>query len=141
MGICTKSGMGRLLNAENYFLHANDTAGNAAQKPRSMVNEFGGSVGGPIRKDKLFFFLHLEGVRIALPIVTQLVAPSPAYQNYVLKQLPLGGMDPITGVALPAEPAEVPFYQRMFGLYRSTAGTPVAVAGLPAGREWRAGGG
>ncbi len=122
---------GSLLNAEDYFLHANDTAGNAAQKPRSVVNEFGGSVGGPIRKDKLFFFLHLEGVRMALPIVTQLVAPSPAYQSYVLRQLPLGGMDPITGVALPAEPAEVPFYQGMFGLFRSTAGTPVAVAGCP----------
>ena len=40
---------GSLFNAENYFLHANDTPGNIAKKPRSTVNEFGGSVGGPIR--------------------------------------------------------------------------------------------
>jgi hypothetical protein len=122
---------GALLNAEDYFLHANDTPGDVAEKPRSNVNEFGVSVGGPIRKDKLFFFAHYEGVRIALPIETQTVAPSSAYQQYVLSQLPLGGTDPITGTALPAEPDEVPFYESMFRLYRSTAGTPVPVSSCP----------
>ena len=122
---------GSLLNAEDYFLHANDTPGDVAKKPRSNVNEFGVSVGGPIRKDKLFFFAHYEGVRIALPLVTQIVVPSPAYQQYVLSQLPLGGTDPTTGTALPAEPAEVPFYAAMFKLYRSTAGTPVPVSSCP----------
>ena len=122
---------GSLLNAEDYFLHANDTAGNIAKKPRSVTNEFGVSLGGPIRRDKLFFFAHYEGVRIALPLVTQAVDPSPAYQSYVLNQLPLGGTDPITGAALPAQPAEVPFYRAMFGLYGNTAGTPVAVASCP----------
>ena len=38
---------GSLLNATDYFLHANDTPGNIARKPRSTVNEFGVSVGGP----------------------------------------------------------------------------------------------
>ena len=61
---------GSLFNAEDYFLHANDTPGNIAEKPRSVVNEFGVSVGGPIRKNKLFFFAHYEGIRIALPIVS-----------------------------------------------------------------------
>ena len=59
------------------------------------MNEFGVSVGGPIRRDKLFFFAHYEGIRIALPLVSQAVVPSPAYQQYVLSQLPLGGADPI----------------------------------------------
>ena len=40
---------GSLFNAQDYFLHANDTPGNVAEKPRSNVNEFGVSVGGPIR--------------------------------------------------------------------------------------------
>ncbi len=122
---------GAVFNAEDYFLHANDTPGNVAQKPRSNVNEFGVSLGGPIRPNKLFFFAHYEGVRIALPIETQTVAPSPAYQQYVLQQLPLGGTDPMTGTALTAEPEEVPFYESMFRLYRSTAGTPVPVSSCP----------
>jgi hypothetical protein len=122
---------GSLFNAEDFFLHANDTPGNIAKKPRSNVNEFGVSVGGPIRANKLFFFAHYEGVRIALPLVTQLVAPSRAYEQYVLSQLPRGGVDPITGTALPSEPAEAPFYRSMFALYSSTAGTPVAVSSCP----------
>jgi hypothetical protein len=122
---------GSLLNAQNYFLHANDTPGNIAKKPRSTVNEFGVSVGGPIRKDKLFFFGHFEGIRIAFPLVSQTTVPSPAYQQYVLTQLPQGGVDPITGTALPAQPAEVPFYRNMFSLYQNTSGTPLAVSTCP----------
>ncbi len=73
---------GSLFSAENYFLHANDTPGDITPKPRSNVNHFGFAVGGPIRRNKLFFFTAYEGVRIALPIVaTQVVVPSPAYQN------------------------------------------------------------
>ena len=71
MATCTRYGTARCFNAENYFLHANDTPGNIAKKPRSTVNEFGVSVGGPIRKNKLFFFGHYEGIRIALPLVSQ----------------------------------------------------------------------
>ncbi len=122
---------GSLFSAEDYFLHANDTPGNITPKPRSNVNHFGFAVGGPIRKDKLFFFGAYEGVRIALPIVTQAVDPSPAYQQYVLSQLAVGGVDPITGTALPAEPAELAFYHTMFGLYGNTAGTPVPVSSCP----------
>jgi hypothetical protein len=138
---------GSLLNAENYFLHANDTPGDIAKKPRSTVNEFGVSVGGPIRRDKLFFFAHYEGIRIALPIVSQVVVPSQAYQNYVLNQLqtPQGSSypgtvtcmpgqmsnDPITGDCLPAQPAEMGFYKNMFNLYSNTAGTPTTVLTCP----------
>ena len=122
---------GSLFSAEDYFLHANDTPANITPKPRSNVNHFGFAVGGPIRKNRLFFFTAYEGVRIALPIVTQAVVPSPAYQQYVLSQLPVGGTDPITGTALPPEPAEVPFYQSMFALYTNTAGTPIPVNTCP----------
>lgn len=122
---------GSLLNAENYFLHANDTAGSQAKKPRSVVNEFGASLGGPILRNKLFFFVHYEGVRIALPLVSQLTVPTPAYQQYVLQQLKLGGTDPITGTALPAQPAEVGFYRNMFSLYGNTQGTPLPISTCP----------
>jgi hypothetical protein len=122
---------GSLLNATDYFLHANDTPGNIAKKPRSTVNEFGVSIGGPIRKNRLFFFTHYEGIRIALPLVARTTVPSSAFQQYVLQQLPLGGTDPINGTALPAQPQEVAFYQKMFALYSNTAGTPTPVLTCP----------
>ena len=120
---------GSALNAADFFTNA--TPGN--HKPRSTVNHFGGSLGGPIVRDKLFFFFDSEWVRIALPIVTPTTVPTAAFQQYVLQQLPLGGTDSVTGSVYPAAPQLVPFYQNMFSLYRNTNGTPLAVLGCPLG--------
>jgi hypothetical protein len=118
---------GSRFNAADYFTNA--TAGN--HKPRSTVNHFGGSTGGPIVRDKLFFFFDSEWVRIALPIVTAATVPTPALQNYVLQQLPLGGTDSVTGSVYLPSPQSVPFYQKMFSLYGNTNGTPLKVLGCP----------
>jgi hypothetical protein len=118
---------GSKFNAADYFTNA--TPGN--HKPRSTVNHFGGSVGGPIVHDKLFFFFDSEWVRIALPIVTATTVPTPAFQNYVLQQLPLGGTDSVTGSVYQPSPQLVPFYQKMFSLFGNTNGTPLAVLGCP----------
>jgi hypothetical protein len=118
---------GSKLNAADYFTNA--TPGN--HKPGSTVNHFGGSVGGPIIRNKLFFFFDSEWVRIALPIVTATTVPTPAFQNYVLQQLPLGGTDSVTGSIYQPSPQSVPFYQKMFSLYGNTNGTPLAVLGCP----------
>ncbi len=118
---------GSVLNAADYFTNA--TPGN--HEPRSTVNHFGGSLGGPILRDKLFFFVDSEWMRIALPIVTPTTVPTQAFQSYVLRQLPLGGKDTVTGVAYRAAPQMAPFYQRMFALYGNTNGTPLAVLGCP----------
>jgi hypothetical protein len=118
---------GAVLNAADYFTNA--TPGN--HKPGSNVNHFGGSLGGPILHDKLFFFFDSEWVRIALPIVTPTTVPTAAFQQYVLQQLPLGGRDSVTGSIYPAAPQLVPFYEKMFSLYRNTSGTPLAVLGCP----------
>jgi hypothetical protein len=103
---------GSKLNAADFF--SNATSGN--HKPRSTVNHFGGSVGGPLRHNKLFFFVDSEWVRIALPIVSPATVPAPGFQQYVLQQLPL---------------QLAPFYRSMFALYGNTAGTPLAVLGCP----------
>jgi hypothetical protein len=105
---------GSLLNAADYFTNA--TPGN--HKPGATVNHFGGSLGGPIAHDKLFFFFDSEWVRIALPMVTPTIVPSTAFQQYVLQQLPS---------------PSVPFYQQMFSLYGNTSGTPTAILGCPLG--------
>ncbi|MFZ0213824.1 MAG: carboxypeptidase regulatory-like domain-containing protein [Candidatus Acidiferrales bacterium] len=128
---------GAILNAADYFTNA--TPGN--HKPGSTVNHFGGSLGGPIVHDKLFFFFDSEWVRIALPIVTPTTVPTAAFETYVLPcapgvtarcgQLLLGGTDSVTGSSYPAAPQEVPFYQKMFSLYGNLNGTPLAVLGCP----------
>ena len=118
---------GALLNAADYFTNA--TPGN--RKPGSTVNHFGGSLGGPILHNKLFFFFDSEWVRIALPIVTPTTVPTEAFQKYVLQQLPLGGTDSITGSHYAPSPQSVPFYQKMFSLYGNTSGTALAVLGCP----------
>ena len=120
---------GSALNAADFFTNA--TSGN--HKPRSTVNHFGGSLGGPIVRDKLFFFFDSEWVRIALPIVTPATVPTTGFQQYVLQQLPLGGTDSVTGSVYPAAPQLLPFYQKMFSLYQNTNGTPLAVLGCPLG--------
>jgi len=103
---------GSRFNAADFFTNA--TAGN--HKPRSTVNHFGGSLGGPIIHDKLFFFVDSEWARIALPIVHATTVPSPAFQNYVLEQLPR---------------ELTPFYKKLFGLYGNTAGSPLPVLDCP----------
>jgi hypothetical protein len=118
---------GSRFNAADFF--TNSTPAN--RKPRSTVNHFGGSLGGPIQRNKLFFFFDSEWVRIALPIVSTITVPTIAFQSYVLQQLPIGGKDTLTGSTYAAAPQLVPFYQKMFGLYRSTTGTPLSILGCP----------
>jgi hypothetical protein len=42
-------------------------------------------------------------------------------------------MDPVAGTALPPQPAEVPFYEKMFSLLPASGGSPVPIVGCPLG--------
>jgi hypothetical protein len=59
-----------VLDAKDWFINA---AG--LPKPRERLNDFGGVVGGPIIKDKTFFFFSYEGQRLRQPSSLQTVVP------------------------------------------------------------------
>ena len=67
------------LDAANFF----DNAGNAA-KPPFRRNQFGASLGGPIRKDRTFVFGDYEGLRQSLGITSIAFTPSVNARNGIL---------------------------------------------------------
>ena len=62
-----------IFNANNFF---NNNAGIA--RPSFKQNQFGATVGGPIVKDKAFYFASYEGYRLALGVVNTGLVPTPA---------------------------------------------------------------
>jgi len=63
----------KALNANSY---ANKTANPIRPKSPFRVNQFGGSLGGPLQKDKAFFFLSYDGQRQTIPNPVILTLPA-----------------------------------------------------------------
>ena len=59
------------LDANDWFANANGLA-----RPELRQNDFGGVLGGPIVKNKLFFFGSYEGLRVRQPQVADTYVPS-----------------------------------------------------------------
>ena len=85
ISVATKSGTNDFHGtAFEYFRHdkldANDWFANrnALPRPELRQNDFGGVLGGPIRKDKLFFFGSYERVSVRQPHVANTYVPSMA---------------------------------------------------------------
>jgi len=76
----------RLGEANSWFNErAELEAGNPNLPPHLVRNTFGGSIGGPIIKSKLFFFATYEGQRThEAAVITQLV-PTPTLRNGILR--------------------------------------------------------
>jgi hypothetical protein len=105
------------LDARYYF--------NNAAQPSFNRNQFGGTIGGPIKKNKLFFFAYYEGERQSTPSTQQFTLPTTAerggdfsallgaqtgtdylgrpifageiYNPFSTRQVPCGGTDTVTG--------------------------------------------
>ena len=62
----------------NDKLAANDFFANRSGTPRTILryNQFGGTVGGPIRKNHTFFFFSYEGLRMKTPTVRTTTVPT-----------------------------------------------------------------
>jgi hypothetical protein len=63
------------LDTRNFFDVARDPSGNLIVPPFKR-NQFGGSAGGPIFKDRTFFFADYEGLRQGLSSTNTIVVPS-----------------------------------------------------------------
>src|SRR5246500_2560499 len=89
---------GRTMNANNFFNNQTGTP-----RPFDNANQWAASLGGPIRKDKTFFFVNTEGVRVLLPTSAKVNIPTPHFQAATL-------------IHLQPQPASIPFYQTLFSL-------------------------
>lgn len=81
--VTTKSGGNQLHGDVFEFLRNTNLAARnffAAERARYDRNQFGGTLGGPIRKDKAFFFADYQGTRMTRGIETGLISV-PSMQN------------------------------------------------------------
>src|SRR5947209_15532780 len=108
---------GSALNANNWF---NKAAGNP--RPSDTDNQWAASLGGPIFKNKLFFFFDTEGTRLLIPYFSTVAIPSPQFEGATLANI---DADPRFG---PSSPTDA-FYRRIFNLYNAVAGVDRAITG------------
>ena len=69
-------------------------AGESNRPPKVIRNTFGGSLGGPIIKDRVFFFLNYEGQRTRENAQTTRIVPSMAMRQGVIQYLSCGKGQP-----------------------------------------------
>jgi hypothetical protein len=114
VSIVTRSGSNKFHGTafeylRNEALDANDWFANSLGLPKAKLrqNDFGGVFGGPLRRNRTFFFFSYEGLRLLLPQVYNSTVPSlsarqsaiPATQS-LLKAFPLpNGTDFGNGLA------------------------------------------
>ncbi len=122
LNISTKSGS-NAFHGDAYYYNRNEalavaspfvTPGSGALPLRN--ENFGGTLGGPIRRDRTFFFLTYEEQKYLIGLSASATEPSPAYQSLALAELAKYGVTPSV------------VSQKIL----STLWEPTAIANLPA---------
>ncbi len=123
----TKSGGDEFHGNASYFwngsaLNANDWINNATgtKRPRDNANQWAGSIGGPIRKRKVFFFFDTEGLDLIVPHTQQVVLPSAPFESATIANI-----DSIFG----PNSASDAFFKQIFSLYNNAPGASKALPG------------
>lgn len=111
---------GRAMNANDWFNNAQ-----GGPRPFDNVNQWAAAAGGPIVKDRAFWFVNYEGLRIVLPSRDQVYAPSAAFQSLITGPSVSPGVNadlPQGNLAYNGNSAEVPFYNTIFSTYNNSKG-------------------
>ena len=110
---------GRTMNANDWF---NNNTTPVTPRPFDNANQWAASIGGPIVKNKTFFFADTEGLRLLIPTVTPVNIPSPQFQAATLANLAGNG-----------NAGQIPFYSQLFSLYNNAPGASRTANNLPSG--------
>jgi Carboxypeptidase regulatory-like domain len=111
---------GRLLNANDWMnIQAEQAAGSKNIPAFSNANQWAASFGGPIIKNKTFFFVDYEGMRFLLPNVDPVTSPSP--QFIAAAEANVANVNP----------AESSTYNKLMGFYSNAPGYSSATPNAP----------
>lgn len=93
----------RHLDAKNFFdlpdCTSSSPPGSCREIPRFDRNQFGATLGGPLRRDRLFFFAAYEGLQLRQAITRRATVPSLAQRAAALAAVPPAEQNP-AGVAV-----------------------------------------
>lgn len=120
----TKSGSNAFHGDAVYYwtgreLTANDPINKlfGGTRPFENNNQWAAALGGPIKKDKAFFFVNTEGIRYIFGSVHDVTLMTPVFQNYVTSNIPV-------------DAATQAFYANAFKLYNASPGISKAAPNL-----------
>lgn len=113
---------GRYLNANDWMNKESQLANGEPNVPGfSNANQWAASFGGPIIKDKTFFFVDYEGMRFVLPNQDQVITPTPAFVTAAEAEVAV------------QNPAESSTFNELMSLYQSAPNYGTQVPFTPAG--------
>lgn len=90
-----------LLQARSPFTQFQPDALTGKSVPDTLKNQFGGSIGGPIIKDKFFYFGDYQGTRSKIGGSRLLTVPTNAARTGDLSAYGVNIFDPLTGLQFP----------------------------------------
>jgi len=106
---------GQQLNANDWLLKATGKS-----RPPDTANQWAASIGGPIKKNVLFYFADTEGLRILIPQVSLVTIPSPQFEAATLANIDF---------KFGANSTSHRFYNQIFDVYNNAPGARTAIRG------------